>query len=131
MIDWEAYMKYVLLGLVFIGGLGLFYIHARSSSDIVDMSAQHNVSIVLTDRGFEPNEIRIKVGTVVTFSTTRPSEFWPAANPHPTHTTFSTFDARQAISASSTWAFTFEKAGSWGYHDHIRSYFVGTIYVEP
>ena len=87
------------------------------------------VQVVLTDRGFEPNEIKIQKGTTVEFATTRDQPFWPASNTHPVHTDLPAFDPRQEIDAHKTWSFTFNEAGTFGFHDHLRAYFVGTIYV--
>lgn len=95
-----------------------------------DRRSNQEVSVVLTDQGFMPPNIRIQAGSRVTFSTTRPHEFWPASNPHPTHTIYREFDPEVPIAASSTWSYVFTKKGVWGYHDHIRSYFTGVISVE-
>lgn len=113
-------------------GAASFYLWNNSSHEIsvLDMRDANEVSIVLTDNGFEPPHLRIKEGTTVVFSTTRAYAFWPASNLHPSHELYSAFDPKQPINPGVTWSFVFDKAGTWDFHDHVRSYFTGTIYVD-
>lgn len=87
--------------------------------------------VVLTERGFQPSEITVKQGTEVTFSTNANRPFWPASNLHPSHEIYSAFDPKRPIAANETWSFVFDQVGDWNMHDHIRSYFTGTIHVVP
>jgi plastocyanin len=88
------------------------------------------VGIVLTEEGFEPREIHITKGTKVTFTTTRQNQFWPASNLHPSHEIYPEFDPKYPLEPTESWSFVFDKPGVWRFHDHIRSYFTGTIYVD-
>lgn len=90
---------------------------------------QDTASVMLTDAGFTPHEITIRVGGTVTFSTTRALPFWPASDSHPSHSIYPEFDPHGPIAANEHWTFRFDKVGDWGYHDHLRSYFTGTIHV--
>ncbi|MSU74070.1 hypothetical protein EXS56_02940 [Candidatus Kaiserbacteria bacterium] len=101
-----------------------------SNSGATDMRGQPQVSIVLTDAGFRPERVIVDVGTTLIFTTTRGRPFWPGSNPHPSHTLYPELDSKDAISASASWVFVAEKPGVWGYHDHIRSYFTGVVFVE-
>ncbi|MBA3733153.1 hypothetical protein H0W91_02125 [Patescibacteria group bacterium] len=71
----------------------------------------------------------INIGDTVTFSTNRDVSFWPASDPHPSHSIYSEFDSKEPISPKNTWSFTFEKSGIWHFHDHTNPYFNGTINV--
>ncbi len=114
----------VLLGL-------LYYLwQTPEPSGVVDLRGKTHVSIVLTEEGFEPQYARVTQGTTVTFTTTRPHAFWPASNPHPQHTIYPAFDPKQPIPADGSWSFVMDRVGLWGYHDHVRSYYTGTLYVE-
>lgn len=88
-----------------------------------------HVGVVLTDAGFEPRDFSIKRGGTVTFSTDRDVPFWPASNVHPDHSLYPAFDPKRPLGQDETWTFTFDEAGDWGFHDHVRSYFSGTVYV--
>lgn len=97
---------------------------------IEDLRGMERVEVVLTEDGFVPRDIRINAGTVVTFATDRGYRYWPASNSHPAHNLYPVFDPLRPIEPSETWSFTFDQPGAWGYHDHVRSYFTGTVYVD-
>lgn len=79
---------------------------------------------------FTPKTINIKVNDWVFFKNKSSVDFWPASNPHPTHTGYSDFDAGKKIAAGATFKFQFTKAGSWGYHDHLNPSIGGTVVVK-
>jgi plastocyanin len=87
-------------------------------------------TITLTEDGFKPNHLVIAEGETVTFKTNRGTPFWPASNVHPTHTAYPDFDPKKPIAPDATWSFTFTKAGTYLFHDHIASLFEGEIIVE-
>ncbi len=87
--------------------------------------------ITLTPDGFVPSENTIAQGQTVTFKNTTGKPFWPASNLHPSHLLYPEFDPKQPIDANDTWSFTFDKPGSWRFHDHLAPYFTGTITVTP
>jgi len=100
------------------------------SDSVSEQSIQEGeVSIVLTNKGFMPAEVTVKKGTTITFSTDVDRPFWPASNLHPTHEEYAAFDPKQEIPPDETWSFTFDQVGDWNMHDHLRSYFVGSINV--
>ncbi|MBI2618357.1 hypothetical protein HYW58_02825 [Candidatus Kaiserbacteria bacterium] len=124
-----------VIGIIAVAGIaGLLWWHNIRTIDAkqvaVDERGRSDVSIVLTEAGFEPRYIRINSGTAVTFSTTNHKPFWPASNLHPSHGIYPEFDPRKPIDPYDKWSFTFNKTGTWGFHDHVRSYFNGVIYVE-
>lgn len=96
----------------------------------VDLRDRADVHVNLGEQGFDPRDILIRSGTRVTFTTSRDKKFWPASNSHPLHNLYPLFDPKEPIEPTDTWSFTFNDPGAWGYHDHMRSYFTGTIYVD-
>ena len=101
-------------------------------------------TIEIISSGFSPNEITISVGETVTWINRDTEEHWPASAMHPTHTRYPgsdiqkcgtseediIFDACRGIPPGESWSFTFNEAGSWGYHDHIVNGLFGKIIVE-
>ncbi len=85
--------------------------------------------ITLTSQGFKPNNLVIKEGDSVMFKSTIEGSFWPASDSHPTHSIYSDFDPRMPIAATSSWSFTFRKAGDWEFHDHLYPQFSGIVTV--
>lgn len=88
------------------------------------------VVITYTSAGFSPTNITIKQGTTVEFRNDSRGAFWPASDDHPRHTIYPEFDAGKELPAGQTYRFTFDKTGTWGFHDHVNDQFGGTITVE-
>lgn len=86
-------------------------------------------SVVLSKGGFQPQVITIKKGDTVTFSTDLGIQYWPASNQHPIHADYPAFDPKRPINPGEEWSFTFDRVGTWSYHDHLNSPVRGTIIV--
>lgn len=86
-------------------------------------------TIVRTNNGFGPKTITIKPGETVLFKNKSDDYFWPASNSHPTHNSLSDFDPGEPLAPGSTWSFTFDTQGPWGFHDHLYPGYKGTIIV--
>lgn len=132
------YPKYATVGILFaclaLVGLGLYITKQNelgAADDYTPLVQPTGVThtIVLTEDGYQPNELTIALGDEVMFQSERDEFFWPASNVHPTHTIYSAFDPTRAISPDETWSFVFDRAGEWRYHDHISPYFTGVITV--
>lgn len=112
-------------------GAGILYAQSQRAQDgALDWRDRSEAAIVLTETGFEPQQVRVRAGTKVTFTTTRDKAFWPASNPHPSHTLYNAFDPREPVAPEGAWSFVPQEPGTWGFHDHIRSYYTGVLYVE-
>ena len=109
---------------------------------IVNTEVQN--TIFYTDNGFSPSPLTVKLGETVFFVNESSNPFWPASAMHPTHIVYSgtsleehcpdvaneSFDACSPIAAGSSWSFTFNKIGSWNYHDHLNASHFGKVIVE-
>ncbi len=116
----------ILLGAIFLFG----YTWYTKKAPMGEPSHNTTHSIVLSEDGFIPKNVIIKKGDIITFTSTKGSWFWPASNPHPTHTTYATFDPKEPIPSDKNWSFMFTENGKWNYHDHLAPYFIGTIIVD-
>lgn len=80
--------------------------------------------------GFVPATITVKKGTAVLFVNKSGVKMSVASNPHPTHTDYPEFDQYKTDArGKDEFVFTFEKVGSWGYHNHAKSSDGGTVVV--
>ena len=86
--------------------------------------------VTYTSSCFTPSSITIQNGDIVTFKNNSNKNMWPASDPHPSHSAYPEFDPGQDIAPGSTWSFTFNKSGSWGYHDHNKPSCHGTVTVS-
>ena len=118
---------------IFLGG-GIFLLlmtlisYQYFSVQSTENEATHQ--IVLRDDGFHPTTTKIYKGDTVEFVTQRGKYFWPASNQHPAHTVYSEFDSKRPVAPTESWKFTFTKTGTWGFHDHLHSFFTGVVIVE-
>lgn len=85
--------------------------------------------IRMTANGFEPKELTVVQGDEVLFINNDEADRWPASNFHPTHTLYPEFDPKVHIKPGESWKFTFEKTGTWRFHDHLIPHMTGTIVV--
>ena len=106
-----------------------------------------HVTILYTNKGFEPDTITVKVGTTVEWSNESDMLMWVASDPHPSHTDLPGFDERgtqgndaktsprwvptaYAHTQSAHYSYTFLKVGRWGYHNHLNPFDRGVVIVE-
>lgn len=115
---------------LFLGGCSL--IGANNNSNQGSLATTAPVSgntVTYTDTGFTPATLTVKVGTVVTFMNQSSLDMWVASDPHPTHTDLPGFDEKQAVSNGVSYTYTFQKVGTWGYHDHKNPGMKGKVEV--
>lgn len=91
-----------------------------------DFSRIAAIEIDLTDKGFVPETVTIRVDTPVRFINKSKGPMWIASTPHPYHTDLPGFD--QSASASA-YFYTFTKVGIWKFHNHMNPKIVGQVVV--
>lgn len=130
------------------GGLVYFFViqntgnvviyEAGSKTSVVAQAVPQEEGVVYTDAGFLPKTLTVKKGVTVSFKNQSSHKMRVASDPHPKHDAYptkgscggSTFDICTAISPSQAWSFTFEIAGTWGYHNDVNPSEGGTIIVQ-
>lgn len=109
-----------------------------------DTTINEDIIITYSSTGYSPNTVTVKVGTTVTWKNTSSMSMWPASAMHPSHSVYSgttlsahcpdtdgtAFDACTEIPSGNSWSFTFDKQGTWKYHDHLKASYFGTVVVE-
>jgi plastocyanin len=120
-------MKAALSGRLLPLGAGVFFLALCVAA--YASSVPKTVVVTRTAEGFKPSQILIRQGDSVRFVSDMQQDFWPASSPHPTHTLYQGFDPGRPLRAGESWTFTFDRAGSWSYHDHLHPNAVGIILV--
>lgn len=93
-------------------------------------SATSEYTVRYTDSGYSPDTIEVPAGSTVKFISESSNPMWTASDPHPVHTNFSAFDARKSYKKGETYSFTFDKAGTYKYHNHNVPGDGGTVVVK-
>ena len=99
----------------------------------VDAGAQAalTASVSVTAGGtFSPATLTVKKGTKVTWTNSGSAKVWIASDPHPVHNGYPGLDSGTDLRTGESFSFTFDKAGSWGYHNHFNPTIKGTVIVE-
>lgn len=142
-------MKNFLWALVVVIILGGGYLLWQSSAPSADgtptptptPSAPMSATVTYSASGFSPSEVTIKKGGVVTWTNSSGGEMWVASAQHPSHTVYAgtsreahcpdtagtAFD--QCSGSTGNYSFTFQKVGTWNYHDHLSAQKFGKVTV--
>lgn len=87
-------------------------------------------TVSYTDSGFVPETIEINQGDTVRFVNNSSVGMWVASDSHPAHDILSTFDQFGIGESGESYDYTFNRVGSWDYHDHIDASKLGTVIVK-
>lgn len=102
---------------------------STSTPETINNIDKKEIIIKYTESGFIPSKINITKGQTISFINNSNKSFWPASNDHPTHTIYPEFDSKTPISPGNKFIFTFDKIGTWGFHNHLEPSQTGTITV--
>jgi len=91
---------------------------------------EEQYEVVYSNTGFFPKELTVPRGATVTFRNTSNVLLWIASDPHPVHTALPLFDVGQGLTKGEIYTFTFLKADTWGFHNHLQAQHKGAIIVE-
>ena len=83
------------------------------------VAGKPSATVHMTDEGYSPRVLEIEQGQTVEFVNDSSRDYWPASDPHPIHTGYPGFDAGKTILPGESWDFTFNRAGRFGYHNHL------------
>lgn len=147
----------IILAIIVVGGWFFFSgvpakaptINTETASPVVSTTkattsaATPSVTVAYTDQGFSPNSVTVALGTTVTFVNQSTKDVWVASAKHPDHTVYggtslsqhcpdtanTAFDECGAGAPGSSYSFTFNKEGTWKYHNHITPTQFGAIVV--
>lgn len=86
-------------------------------------------------KGFTPNTVTIQAGQTVSWINNREARpMWVASDVHPSHEKLPEFDTAKVLGRfpkpGEDFSFTFEKSGTWTYHDHADASRTGTVIVK-
>lgn len=103
-------------------------------------------TVTLTENGFSPSTVTVARGETVRFINDSARGMWVASDEHPTHTDYdgtstrehcadgapsgSTFDQCAAVEKGEFWDYTFEKSGTFSFHNHVGATNTGTVVVR-
>ncbi|MBI4093930.1 hypothetical protein HY417_03120 [Candidatus Kaiserbacteria bacterium] len=102
--------------------------------------APMTAAVTYSGTSFSPSEVTIKKGGTVTWQSVSGGQMWVASAQHPSHMIYGgTTRQEHCPDASRTafdqcagggeYSFTFQKVGTWNYHDHMNATVFGKVTV--
>ncbi|OGI29268.1 MAG: hypothetical protein A2288_00610 [Candidatus Moranbacteria bacterium RIFOXYA12_FULL_44_15] len=122
----------ILAAVILIAVGGFLYSRNKPAGGLVTLpnSQAADAVVAYTDAGFSPKTVTVKVGDTVMFRNDSSGGMWVASAPHPVHTDYPEFDAKKSYVKGEAYSFTFEKSGTWKFHNHLKSTDFGSVTVE-
>ncbi len=104
---------------------------AEPASTTSPSETREVAKVSITPGGFLPATIKVKVGTQVNWTNDDSANHQIAADPFKTHEMLPELYDEEPIGPNDSFGFTFEKAGTYTYHDELNpGKFSGTVIVE-
>jgi plastocyanin len=102
------------------------------------------VTVTYDGSSFSPSTVTIHIGDTIKFVDSSANPMWVASNVHPSHTQYDGTAISEHCAAGyagpapfdecgiskATYSFTFTKAGTWSYHNHLNVGASGNVVVK-
>ncbi|MCC6934250.1 MAG: hypothetical protein IT406_00940 [Candidatus Yanofskybacteria bacterium] len=75
--------------------------------------------IRITQDGPTPKSLTVHTGDSVSIINATDALYWPASDPHPSHTNCPGFDAKRGLQRGDGYTLTFSEKRTCGYHNHV------------
>lgn len=122
----------VLILIVLVAG-GLLILSTGQSSvtgvQAMPSSNSNEGEVTITQSGFSPETVTIKVGTKVVWTNKSGQTATVNSDVHPTHLLYPPLNLGEVADGQSV-ALVFDKPGTYGYHNHLNPSERGTIMVR-
>ncbi len=119
----------IILGLALIIALLISRGHLKLGPALPKKPAP-TAFVTITKNGFNPQTILINKGETVGWINEDSKAHQPASNPYPINNGLAGFDAKKPLKKGEIYTFTFEKSGTFGYHDQLHPTTNGSVVVK-
>lgn len=127
----------VLLGVLLVGGIAVYFYKPLTKKPTNSVpNPQTNVTtpvlsatVAISKQGFVPAAIEIKARTQLTWINKENSPHQIVSDPFPLQTNLKDLNSDPLL-FNEAFSFTFEKPGTYTYHDQINSKLKGTVIVN-
>jgi plastocyanin len=103
---------------------------SSSSSSSSSSRSKQTFDVRYTSTGFMPSFLVIRIGDTVQYQNASGRQMWVQSNPYPTHTDYFEFNQNVTGGTGSTYSFTFQRLGTWGYHNYMKPEHTGVVVVN-
>jgi plastocyanin len=131
--NWPAFFLIIAFVVVVAVLVGFLYFNKQKEESNSSKKTTQSVvaaAVSITRDGFVPATIQIKKGNQVTWTNNDTNPHQVITDPHPSHTNLKNLDG-DPLAAGESFTFTFEKTGTYGYHDEMNPLNTkGTVIVK-
>jgi plastocyanin len=123
----------VLLGLILLAlAIAVVVgIASKSNDKTINTTQETTANVSISASSFFPNVIDVKPGQPVTWTNTDSNPHWIASDPYPKDDALKSLNSNGTIGQNETYSYTFEKAGTYTYHDELHpTDLMGTVRVK-
>lgn len=146
---WQWILLYLIIGVI-VYGLVYYFVLAKKGNNIYNQgqsqtqtspstapavqaspsaAVDEQNAVTLSQTGFSPATITVKAGTKVTWTNKSGIDATVSSDPHPAHTDYPPLNLGK-FSDGATHSLTFDKPGTYGYHNHFNASEKGTVVVQ-
>lgn len=133
-INWVGFGLIVLFILLLVGLVSYLYVNSqnnKSSSNKNQTNSKEEVKVSIEKDSFSPATVEIKKGTTVTWVNNDTATHQIASDPHPLHNQLKDLGDGEVLNQGEGFSFTFDKTGTFTYHDHLNPLkYKGTVVVK-
>lgn len=145
---WQWVIIYLVIGGIIYAGIYYFFLAKKGGYNQPSSQTQPTIqqaspalatespaaqqsenTVTLTSNGFSPSKLTIKAGQIVTWVNKSGEAAIINSDPHPTHTNYAPLNLGN-FPEGGTLTLTFDKAGTFGFHNHLNPSERGTITVQ-
>lgn len=119
----------LMIALIIVVVVGVVLVR-RHSTQQPKVTAPAAVTVEMGEGGFSPQALSIKVGTTVVFKNSGAEPHHVISDPHPDHNQLPDFDSKTNIGPDGTYTYTFNKVGTFHYHNELEPEDGGTVIVS-
>ena len=132
---WQWILIYFVIGGIIYAGIYYAFMKPKggynypSTTKSSPTPVTGTLTISVTDTGFSPANLQIKVGETVTWTNNISSDIAVASSPHPAHTDYPPLNLGASKPGESK-TLMFPTAGTYKYHNHLNPSQYGVIIVQ-
>lgn len=137
----SSMLVWLVIFLVLLGLVGGYFVLRKTATPtpgetqnttVESPTIETKEAVVVTYKNgvFSPDKVTIKKDTTVKFVNEGDDPMWIASSPHPQHSDLPGFDQLKAVGTGESYEYTFIRAGSWKYHNHVNPKAFGMVTVE-
>jgi plastocyanin len=122
----------VISALVIIAAAAILYVvNPGGVFPSLTDEADDTAMVMITNAGFSPETIKIKKGQTIEWMNQDATPHQVASDPYPDHSVLPHLFSEQPLAQNESFNYTFEKSGTFTYHDNLKPVdFKGTVVVE-